>query len=126
MEHRRSRLNMISISRPDKYRLRVRDRNGCYGKDSVTVDFISCVNIQMPNASTPNGDNLNDDFKAIHSFSGEQLLFSDMERLGEKVFETRDYKKDGMAFINLSNNPPARFVYLVSLKDIDGKEVQKG
>ena len=79
-----SRLNMISISRPDKYRLRVRDRNGCYGKDSVTVDFINCVNIQMPNAFTPNGDNLNDDFKAIHSFSGEQLLFSDMERLGRK------------------------------------------
>ncbi|MFN8245776.1 MAG: gliding motility-associated C-terminal domain-containing protein [Ferruginibacter sp.] len=120
-----SRLNMISISRPDKYRLRVRDRNGCYGKDSVTVDFINCVNIQMPNAFTPNGDNLNDDFKPFIPSPVSNYYFQIWNAWGEKVFETRDYKKGWDGIYKSVKQSTGTFVYLVSLKDIDGKEVQK-
>lgn len=71
--------------------VRVTDNNGCKANDSVRVIVydLSCNNdnVYIPNAFTPNGDNINDIFRArVKSMKSVKLIV--YNRYGEKVFET--------------------------------------
>ena len=81
----------ISIQTPGQYVLTVRDANGCSGKDTITVVQKTCyIGLYIPTAFTPNGDNLNDQFKA--QVYGMTIAFRMRvyNRWGELVFETSD------------------------------------
>lgn len=69
----------------------ITDQNGCNASDSVTVSVYNsgCSNIYIPNAFTPNGDHVNDVFRARNSGVKNMRLLV-FNRLGEKVFETTD------------------------------------
>ncbi|HZF99355.1 MAG TPA: gliding motility-associated C-terminal domain-containing protein, partial [Chitinophagales bacterium] len=66
------------------------DDNGCRDADSVVVDvFCSNASIYIPNAFTPDSDNLND-FYMVHGAGFELKFLRIYNRWGEKVFETND------------------------------------
>ncbi|MDB5227234.1 MAG: domain containing protein [Bacteroidota bacterium] len=71
--------------------VRVTDQNGCGASDSVTVRVYNsgCSNIYIPNAFTPNGDHVNDMFRA-RSAGVKNMRLIVFNRLGEKIFETTD------------------------------------
>ncbi len=117
--------NFIDIVRSNTYRLRVKDENGCYGNDSVKVDFENCINILLPNAFTPNNDYLNDVFKPMIPAPVTNYHLRIWNAWGEMVFETRDYKKGWDGTYKSVKQSTGSFVYLVYLTDIDGKHVQK-
>lgn len=59
---------------------------GC--RASARVEIVMADRFFIPNAFSPNGDNLNDEFKIVN-FGYDQLLeFKLFNRWGEKVFET--------------------------------------
>jgi gliding motility-associated-like protein len=75
------------------YVVHVSDGNNCTGSDSVTVRVVdlSCSrqDVYIPNAFTPNGDNVNDLFRARTSgMKSIRLIVYD--RIGDKVFDTTD------------------------------------
>ena len=94
-----SGLNNITISNPTAqvdstatYTVRVVDENGCRNEALITVIVIGeCIEpyIFVPNAFTPNGDNLND-LLFVEGNTIEELTFAIYDRWGEKVFETDD------------------------------------
>ena len=120
-----SHSNTININRTDLYKLTVKDDKGCIGKDSIKVIVKNCINIQMPNAFTPNNDNLNDVFKAYVPSPVTNFRMQIWNVWGEKVFETTDYKKGWDGTYKSVKQSMGSYVYLVTLKDIDGKPVQK-
>ncbi len=120
-----SHANAINITKSDLYTLTVQDNNDCFGTDSMRVVFKNCLNIQMPNAFTPNGDNLNDVFKAYVPAPVTNFNIQICNVLVELVFETRDYKKGWDGTYKSAKQNTGTFIYIVSLTFVDGKAVQK-
>jgi gliding motility-associated-like protein len=74
--------------------------DGCISYDSTTVYVLDpekqkCENLLLPQAFTPNGDNINDEFKISNFFIVEELKdFTILNRWGE-VIETISGKENG-------------------------------
>ncbi len=74
------------------FRVVVTDENGCTNEALLTLTLLGeCVPpyIFVPNAFTPNSDNLNDEL-AVKGNTIDELYFAIYDRWGEKVFETTD------------------------------------
>ena len=81
-----SNSNSITITEPGTYWVSV-DDNGCMASD--TIVFKPCSEIFVPNVFTPNGDGINDIFKAnIKEIDKLQLFI--YNRWGKIIFETQD------------------------------------
>jgi gliding motility-associated-like protein len=82
------------------YTVIVKDKYGCTFTDSleITVLEVFCEEpfIFVPNAFTPNSDGMND-ILYLYTIYAEDIYFAIFDRLGEKVFETRnkDHGWDG-------------------------------
>lgn len=69
---------------------------GCTAIDQITItvvdaDALDCNEIFFPKAFTPNGDNLNDEFKIGNPFTIDGLIsFEILDRWGSRVFITDD------------------------------------
>jgi len=81
----------IIIRQPGLYWLRVKDGNGCFGKDSIIVNQKECLKgFFMPTGFTPNNDGKNDLLKPILLGDVAQYRFWIYNRWGELIFETTD------------------------------------
>jgi len=77
------------------YYITVTDSNGCYAKDSILITVnIICGNIFVPEAFSPNADNVND---VLHVYGVSDncidpntYTFQIFDRWGNKVFESSD------------------------------------
>lgn len=75
------------------YAMQVADsnRNATELTDSVCIDVFECLDYQLPNVFTPNGDGINDIFTPFMPYSG--IVKIEMEiynRWGKRVFRTTD------------------------------------
>lgn len=117
--------NAINITTPDLYKLKVKNTYGCYGKDSVRVDFENCIPIQVPSAFTPDGDYLNDVFKPLIPMPVIDYTMQIYNRLGQILFETHDPGKGWNGTFKSEKQPAAAYVYLITLKDLRGELIKK-
>jgi gliding motility-associated-like protein len=80
----------ITATKPDVYRVTVTDSLGCTASDSALVKVCETL-VFVPDAFTPNGDGLNDEFKAITSQEGiTEFSMRIFNRWGELIFESTD------------------------------------
>ena len=92
----------------------------CVFTDDVTInildlDQIQCDSLLLPNAFTPNNDNINDDFGISNTFIIDEMeSFKIMDRWGGVVFETnnKDMKWDGSVDGQVTN--PGMYLYKVN------------
>ncbi len=70
--------------------LRVSNQYGCMDSISKTIITIGSINIWIPNSFTPNGDGLNDIFKAESVTEVKEFQLYIYNRWGQLVFETKD------------------------------------
>lgn len=90
--------------------------NGCQDTAMVILDVAPVSTMQVPNAFTPNNDNLNDDFRVKGLFGGiTNFTLKIYNRYGEKIFET-DNPNIGWDGTKGPNQPaqPDVYVYLVN------------
>ncbi len=78
----------------------------------------------VPDAFSPNGDGVNDDFKAMGLFldSSKMIIFN---RWGQPVFETESAAKGWNGTINNLPAPEGTYVYRVEITDSLGKRFVK-
>lgn len=106
----------ITIDTAGYYWVEMVTHAGCTGKDSVYIlisDEIPPEFMFIPNAFSPNGDGLNDTFKAV---SGRELGFFLMQiynRWGEKLFESSDISIGWDGKKNGSLCPADAYVYKI-------------
>lgn len=69
--------------------------NNCgINADTITIEFRECdCPIYIPNAFSPNGDNINNQFLPISSCDFSEYNFVIFNPWGELIFETSDYTK---------------------------------
>jgi len=118
----------VTVDKPGQYILTVKDVNNCIGKDTIDVIQKVChTGVWVPTAFTPNGNQLNDVFRAMVYGVVESFKFQVYDRWGNLVFETTDPLKGWDGKVNGIPVTTSVFVWQCSykLKGIQ-HEFQKG
>lgn len=106
----------VTINRGGVYEIEAVGVNGCSKTFTVRVEEQACDEnaLRMPNAFTPNGDGLNDEFR----IPGRSLVrlneFSVFDRWGNTVFRTRDISAGWNGTFRGRQSPPGTYVYFVT------------
>lgn len=74
-------------------RLIVQNNYGCFDTAIQKIVVPNSCYIAVPNAFTPNRDGLNDYLYPLNAYKATDLLFRVYNRVGQVVFETRDWTK---------------------------------
>ena len=70
-----------------EYYVSITDENGCFAIDTILVTVIYSNEVLVPNAFTPNGDNVNDLFQGIaYNLNSYHMVI--YNRWGQLVYET--------------------------------------
>jgi len=96
--------------------------------DEISISVIPCSeDIYFPNAFTPNGDNLNDRFKALYSgLNISSFHLSIFNRWGQVVFNSDNISKGWDGRINGEQQASGTFVwYATYKKEQNGKTIQR-
>lgn len=94
----------ICYQKEGKYPLTARQiQGGCLRKNTIEVTIQNLID-EVPNAFTPNNDQINDVFKPLLDCAPTDYLFRIFNRWGNLVFETTDYEA---AWDGTFNNQPA-------------------
>lgn len=117
--------DITNLYQPDYYYRVAAVRNGDEIKsysnsDSVTVTF-GCF---IPNAFTPNGDGLNDKFKAVGA-SVLDFNLAVFDRWGSKMFETNDINIGWDGTYKGELVPEGYYYYQLTVRGVRGKRVVK-
>jgi gliding motility-associated-like protein len=107
----------VTVDKAGLYILTVKDINNCIGKD--TIDIIQKVcnsGVWVPTAFTPNGNQLNDVFRAMVFGVVESFKFQVYDRWGNLVFETTDPMKGWDGKVNGIPVTTSVFVWQCSYK----------
>ena len=98
------------------YWVEVTDEDGCKNSDSASL--ISCaLKLSVPNAFTPNGDGLNDVFKALtnsNDISEFRMLI--YNRWGQQLFESDDVNRGWDGTYKAEPCPEGVYIWIISYK----------
>jgi gliding motility-associated-like protein len=111
--------------------LTIQDANGCVDTLSHTLYVDPVFSFYMPNAFSPNGNGLNDEFGPIGSYFDDTYYeFEIYSRWGEMLFETKDpyeYWKGDFSLTTKNPVPLGVYSWIIRVEDALGEEhVYKG
>ena len=113
----------VKLSNDANFYLEVSDAIGCKGYDSIFVKVYNGNTYYVPNSFTPNGDGLNDIFRAIPVGMSNTVYFRIFNRFGELMFETNQYLKGWDGTFKGKPQPNGVYVWMVGGTDRDNKKV---
>jgi len=97
------------------YKIKATSADGCVATDEVLIKVLK--EVKVPNAFTPNGDNINDTWqiKYLESYPGcEVEVFN---RYGQKVFHSTGYTSPWNGTYNGQPLPAATYYYIINPKN---------
>lgn len=109
---------------------KVFNEKGCFDTAMTVVMLMPENFVHVPDAFTPNNDQLNDEFRVAGLFRGMQAFnLKIFNRYGEQLFESSDPLYGWNGFKNNSGilAPPDVYIYLIEYVDVRGEKfVKKG
>ena len=106
-------------------RLIVQNNYGCFDTAMQKIVVPNSCYIAVPNAFTPNKDGLNDYLYPLNAYKATDLLFRVYNRVGQMIFETRDWTKKWDGRFKGQGADTGTYVWILIYTDIDtGKKVQ--
>ena len=107
-------------------RVKAVDPNGCTDGIAEVSATALMDDVFMPNAFTPNGDNLNDVFR-LEGLVVKSMQLRVFNQWGELIFETTDQSKGWDGTYKGKLQPSGVYMYVCSMVLVDGsKLVKKG
>jgi gliding motility-associated-like protein len=106
-----------------QFYLKVTDAIGCEGRDTVFIKVYDGPTYYVPNSFTPNGDGLNDVFRAIPVGMANTTYFRIFNRNGQLMFETNQFLKGWDGTFNGKLQPSGTYVWIVAGTDKNYKKV---
>ncbi len=117
---------IVTPTTTTQYTLTLTDYNGCLSSDTITVIVdITCRDIFVANAFSPNGDGMNDVLHVKSNCPMTNMSFKIFDRWGEKVFESTD---ENVGWDGTYKGKPMNsdvFMYTVDGFLSNGKEAKK-
>jgi gliding motility-associated-like protein len=120
---------MIDHLRWGVYQLELSDSNGCLLQDTVHINpGICCDEVFIPNAFSPNQDNLNDCWRVVTAAGMELRQLAIFNRWGNKLWSANDVQDCWDGSYNSKRCDVGTYYYIFRYKCLsDGKEyVKKG
>jgi gliding motility-associated-like protein len=92
---------------------------------AVSVKVIDITQLDIPNAFSPNGDGINDQFRirVTGYFKLDGLLI--FNRWGQKVFDTKDINREWTGTLNGNPLAVGTYYYIIEGIDVKGEKVRK-
>jgi len=116
---------LATLSMDTRFIVTVTDIAGCLGSDTVFVKAYNGPTYYTPNAFTPNGDGLNDIFRAVPVGIVSTEYFRIFNRYGELIFETNQWLKGWNGTYMGKKQPIGVYVWIIKGRDGAGKVVEK-
>jgi large repetitive protein len=113
----------VTLNDDAQFYLKVTDAIGCEGRDTIFVKVYNGPTYYVPNSFTPNGDGVNDIFRAI-PVGIANTYFRIFNRNGQLMFETTQYLKGWDGTFNGKPQPIGTYVWIVSGTDKNYKKVE--
>jgi gliding motility-associated-like protein len=113
-----------TLNNDANFYLKVTDAIGCTGYDSIFVKVYEGPTYYVPTAFTPNGDGLNDIFRAIPVGISNTVYFRVFNRYGNLIFETTQWLKGWDGTFSGKPQPMGTYVWMVSGTDRNYKKVE--
>lgn len=105
-------------------KLIVKDENGCEGEVSIK-EFLTLPNQYfLPNSITPNGDQINDEFKLVGFVNFKSYSLKVYNRWGEMMFNSIDPKQGWNGTFMGEIVPMGSYIYIMEFEDWTGKKVE--
>jgi gliding motility-associated-like protein len=105
--------NAITIDIEGLYSVLITSSTSCKSTDSVTVLWEQSA-FYLPNAFSPNGDGLNDEFKAVQKYDFVNTYHMQIyNRWGEMIFETSDINRGWDGTFEGKPSPQGSYVYKI-------------
>ncbi len=111
------------VARPQQpvtYTVKVTNEYGCSDSDSVHINIIEGV--QLPNAFSPNGDGINDEFRLVNYGYEKIIHFVIYDRWGKQVFIADHNTKGWNGTINGKPAEVGTYYYNIRLQLMNGTE----
>ena len=110
---------------PDRYvvTLTTEDIFGCFSKAIKNIEVLQVITLTVPNAFSPNGDNINDEL-FVGYYNVTDLEFSVYDRWGQIVFTSNDpaFRWDGRDMKG-KTLPEGAYMYKAKGKSYNGKDI---
>ncbi|HPS62290.1 MAG TPA: gliding motility-associated C-terminal domain-containing protein [Bacteroidales bacterium] len=101
-------------------RVEVTDSSACHASDSVLLKICDSK-IYVPNAFTPNGDGLNDEFRVINTGEGlSSFVMNVFDRWGRMIFESTDEKTGWTGRMSGEYAPAGSYVWQILYRSSAG------
>jgi gliding motility-associated-like protein len=101
----------------------IQNKEGCTDTSFASLTKMQSCYITVPNAFTPNGDGKNDYLYPLNAYNATSLDFKVYNRVGQIVFETRDWTKKWDGTIN--GRAQGTDTYIWTLNYTDGPTGKK-
>ncbi|PHI19954.1 hypothetical protein CEQ90_10410 [Lewinellaceae bacterium SD302] len=117
----------VSGLTPGNYDLRLEDEDGCFLLVSATLESLACE-VYLPNGFSPNGDGVNDIFRAYTytNFTGQFLSLFIYDRWGGIVYRNEQYDPLSEGWDGTHRGKPvdpAVFAYVLNYLDEAGNKI---
>ncbi|TPE45466.1 Ig-like domain-containing protein [Pontibacter mangrovi] len=112
------------IARPDEtitYTLTITTAEGCVDTASVTVEVIPAI--EVPNAFSPNGDNVNEVWEIKNYEDYPDMRVEVFNRWGNKIFSSKGYGVPWDGTYNGKELPVATYYYLIYLRSTNEEPI---
>lgn len=107
------------------YTVTATDVNGCSMEGTVTVTVLKDAFLQVPNAFSPNGDGMNDQFRILWKGIFRLDKFAVYDRWGKEVFATSDVSKGWDGKINGEPADVGTYAYVILGYDLDNASIEQ-
>jgi gliding motility-associated-like protein len=97
---------------------------GCKAKDEMCIEVTKEFGVYVPNAFSPNGDGINDEF-LMSGFNITEVTMDIFDRWGEKLFSSKDLTQGWNGTFKNQPCENAVYVYKITYKGLDGKKANK-
>jgi gliding motility-associated-like protein len=97
---------------------------GCKATDEMCIEVTTEFGVYVPNAFSPNGDGVNDEF-LISGFNITDISMDIFDRWGEKLFSSKDITQGWKGTFKSQPCEVAVYVYKITYKGLDGKKYNK-
>jgi len=111
--------SVISVKEQGDYTIDVKDFHCCTNQDTV---YIKVFEYFIPNAFTPDGDGLNDVFRAVGLYRNINYNLQVYNRWGERIFETNDLDEGWNGISGGKYCPPDTYVWIIHV-DFLGQDI---
>lgn len=114
-----------SLATDTTYTLNVITPEGCKASDKVRVTIFNGSKIFAPSAFTPNGDGLNEQFKAVFIGIKEIKVYNVYNRWGQLMFSSKDPNQAWDGRYRGQLQPAGNYVYIIHAVDFLNKALKK-